>query len=291
MAIVGFVVGVVAVYAVATTSNGDGRARTEPVADGFNLPLEAYALPPGQPTADAVGGPLTEPADATEALRQVLTALAGGQPEAAYPLLDRASRQTYASPAAWTRAQVDRARPLTFEIGAAQDRPPQSDGATVTIGVTATHEPTLDPFRGLVPARSVSTWQVTREDGAFRVKADPLTMAAVLPGPEAATDAVRAWVARLAACDGTGAQRLQGVADLYGPADLPGKPCTQGGAWTVGTPVTIDQVPDPSTYLAAFGPSVTAWARAVPVRGPASSFLAAVAPLGDGWLVIGTAVA
>jgi 4-amino-4-deoxy-L-arabinose transferase-like glycosyltransferase len=47
-------------------------------------------------------------------------------------------------------------------------------------------------------------------------------------------------------------------------------------------------LPDPSGYVAAFGPEVRTWARVVAARGPRSSLLVVLAPLGDAWRVLGT---
>jgi hypothetical protein len=101
---------------------------------------------------------------------------------------------------------------------------------------------------------------------------------------------VQGWVSRLAACDTPGATGLQVGASLYGPAALVQAPCQKRGTWTAGTPVGLDKTPDPKVFLAAFGPDVASWARLVPVSGPGSNFLAAVAPMGDGWQVMGVAV-
>ena len=51
--------------------------------------------------------------------------------------------------------------------------------------------------------------------------------------------------------------------------------------------MTLDRAPDTQALVEAYGPDVGSWARLVPVRGPQSHFLAAVAPLGEHWRVIG----
>src|SRR5688500_4318040 len=112
----------------------------------------------------------------------------------------------------------------------------------------------------------------------------------VLPAESAATAAVQGWVSSLAACDQPSALRLQVGPTLYGPESLVQAPCATRGTWTAGAPVGLDRTPDPRAFLAAFGPEVGTWARLVPVQGPGSRFLAAVAPMGDGWQVMGVAV-
>lgn len=229
-----------------------------------------------------------EPATARAAVAAFLQPLADGTPAGAYPLLDEASRRRYPTLAAWINAQADRATPLTFTVGASRtsaDRP-----GAFEIDLSATHVSSLDPIRGLVPARSTSTWLVRRENDAWRVSADPLAFRPVLPGDAAATAAVQGWVGLLAACDAPAATALQVTPHLYGPASLARTPCETPGTWTAGEPTGLDRTPDPRAFLAAFGPEVGTWARLVPVRGPAGGFLAAVAPMGDGWQVMGVAV-
>jgi hypothetical protein len=231
----------------------------------------------------------TEPATAPAAVAAFLQPLADGRPELAYPLLDAAGRARFSTPAAWSRAQVDRAQPVTFQIGAS--RPSPDVAGAVEVDVSATHHPSLDSIRGLVPARSQSVWLVRHEGDVWRVGADPVSFRPLLPADAGATDVVQGWVSRLAACDTPGAAQLQVEPNLYGPAALAQAPCQMHGTWTAGAPVGLDKTPDPKAFLAAFGPDVGTWARLVPVRGPGSSFLAAVAPMGDGWQVMGVAVA
>jgi len=185
-------------------------------------------------------------------------------------------------------AQADRATPLTFTVGAA--RPSPDRPGAVEVDLSATHRPSLDAIRGLVPARSTSVWLVRPEGDTWRVSADPLTFRPVLPAEAGATDVVQRWVSLLAACNAPDAAGLQVAANLYGPSSLVQAPCATHGAWTAGPPTGLDRTPDPRAFLAAFGPEVATWARLVPVQGQGSRFLAAVAPMGDGWQVMGVAV-
>ena len=157
--------------------------------------------------------------------------------------------------------------------------------------VSATHASSLDPIRGLVPARSTSVWLVQAEGGTWRVSADALSFRPVLPPASDATLVVQGWVSLLAACEPNSAAQLQVSANLYGPAGLVKAPCEARGTWTAGAPIGLDRTPDARAFLAAFGPEVGSWARLVPVRGPGNTFLAAVAPVGDSWQVMGVAVA
>ena len=229
-----------------------------------------------------------EPADARAAIIAFLRPLSEGRPEQAYALLDEASRRRFPTLASWMRAQADRAMPVTFEVGAARPSP-ERPGA-IEFDLSATHPPSVDAIRGLVPARSASSWLVRSEAGAWRVSSDPLSFRPVLPPEELATDAVQSWVSLMAACDTPAAAQLQVAPNLYGPSGLVRAPCEKRGLWTAGPPVGLDRTPDPRALLAAFGPEVGTWARLVPVSGPDSRFLAAVAPMGDGWQVMGVAV-
>lgn len=257
-----------------------------PSVTAFNFSTSVPEAPPQAP--EVVPVLAAEPADAPGAVAAFLKPLADGKPELAYPLLDQASRRRYPTQASWVRALVDQPQPVTFQLGASRASIEQP--GAVEIEVSATHRPSLDSIRGLIPGRSQSLRLVSREGDAWRVAADPVSFRPVLPAEATATDAVQGWVTKLAACDASGAAQLQVSANLYGPASLVRTPCEKRGTWTAGAPVGLDRAPDPKVFLAAFGPEVGTWARLVPVRGPGSAFLAAVAPMGDGWQVMGVAV-
>lgn len=249
----------------------------------------ATTVPDGPPPAPEVLPVLdAEPASPRAAVTAFLDPLADGRPADAFPLLDEASRRRYPTVASWVRAQADRATPLSFTVGALRPSPDRPGAFEVEL--SATHTSSLDPIRGLVPSRSTSVWLVRLENDAYRVSANPLAFRPVLPGDASATAAVQGWVNLLAACDTSAAAALQVTANLYGPAGLVRTPCETRGTWTAGEPTGLDRSPDPRVFLAAFGPEAGTWARLVPVRGPSGGFLAAVAPMGDGWQVMGVAV-
>lgn len=285
----GLAIGAGAVFVVRGGEPGPVRPAHPPSVTRFSF----SDGPPPPVTVDgpdqSVARPTEEPATAESALGVFLRAAAEAKPEAAYPLLDSPSRRRYPSEAAWARAQADLARPVAFEIAASRAAFP-SDGDVVEIEVTSTQRPSLDAFRGLVPGRSRSLWQVRREQGGWRVAAEPLSVRPILPPDAGAPDTVKGWVSRLQACDRNGAASLQVGTYLYGPAHFVQAPCEKQGPWTVGNAVGLDQAPDPSDLLAAFGPGVGSWTRLVPVDGPGSRFFVAVAPMGDAWQVVGVAV-
>ena len=278
--VLGLAVGVGATLAV----HGLG-GRPERAASVQRLDLPA-AAPSATPAGSGRAGAATPVAAGTAraAVRRYLQAGADGDVEVAYGLLDQAGRKRYPSLARFTRAQADRARVTAVRAGAERGAGDGRAEVTVTLG----HPAAIDPFTGLVPARTVEVWRASRQDGRWRVAADPVSVRAELPGDDRAPEAVSAWVERLLGCDRAGAAGLQAGAELYGPADLAELPCTERGRWTVAAPEGFDAAVEPQAYVAAFGPEVGAWARLVPVQGPRSRFSVVVGPLGDAWRVLGT---
>jgi hypothetical protein len=268
---------------------GDKKPSYRPGTPSVTVFSFSTSVPDAPPPTPEVVPPLSaEPADAPSAVWAFQQLLADGRPDEAYPLLDEASRRQYPTLASWRRAQADRPTPVTFEVGAS--RPNSEHPGAFEVDMAATHRPSLDSIRGLVPGRSTSVWLARRERDTWRVSADALSFRPVTPADAAATDVVQGWVNLLAACDTTGAAQLQVAPNLYGPAGLVKAPCEARGTWTAGEATGLDGTSDPRAFLAAFGPEVGRWARLVPVQGANSRFLAAVAPMGDGWQVMGVAV-
>jgi hypothetical protein len=236
----------------------------------------APAAPPGEPI---------RPGSPRAALAALLEAHAAGRFERGWALLDADARAEYPNAEIWAAAQADRIQPVRFTIGTER----QGADGTVEVAATVAYQAAVEPFNGLTPGRTEEVWRVRREGGTWRVAADPAMRRPLFPADDRAPAAVQAWVAKLLACDQAGAARLEAGGERYGPTELAGLPCAKRGKWTVGAPVGFDRAQDPA-YIAAFGPEVQEWARLVPVRGPRSDFYAVVAPLGDAWRVLGTAV-
>ena len=268
---------------------GDGTAKPVPSATRIHLPKSVAQPGPRAITGDPPPVPAVEPATAAEALTNFLQAQVAKQAVASYALITTDSRRHFPSLSTWETSAVDRLVPLTFELG--DQRAAEVDnGQAVDIDVNATHAPALDTFSGLVPGRARETWRVWRENDHWRVDPEPVKAVPVLPVDQAAQDVVRAWVARVEACDTDGARSLQLSSLLYGPIQLGQAPCKEQGAWQVGATTRFDAAPDNGTYVAAFGPGVGSWGRLVPLTGPHSHFFAAVGPLGDDWRVLGVLV-
>jgi hypothetical protein len=245
----------------------------------LDLPGQAAeAAPPDDGTARPVVA-----GTARAAVERFLKAVAREDHATSYGLLDRDGRKRYPSLARWTRAQANRTAVSGVRVGAQRRA-----GGAVDVTVRVAHPPAIDPFAGLVPARTVEVWRSRSEGGRWRVAADPMSVRADLPSDRGAPEAVTSWVQRLLACDRQGAAGLQVGSDLYGPGDLVQLPCRERGRWTVAAPLGFDAAVEPEAYVAAFGPEVNAWARLVPVQGPRTRFSVVVGPLGDTWRVLGT---
>jgi hypothetical protein len=273
-----------AVGVAATLAVGGLGGRAEPAASVARLDLPAAAPSAGTPGGAAPAPTPVRAGSARAAVGRFLRAGAAGDLEVAYGLLDRAGRRRYPSLARFTRAQADRAPVTAVRVG--RERRTGRDAAEVTVALS--HPAAIDPFAGLVPARTVELWPASRQGGRWRVAADPASVRADLPGDDRAPEAVTAWVQRLLACDRMGAAGLQAGTELYGPAHLAELPCRQRGRWTVAAAEGFDAAVEPEAYVAAFGPEVGGWARLVPVKGPGARFSVVVGPLGDAWRVLGT---
>jgi hypothetical protein len=260
-----------------------GAGRADRAASVQRLDLPAGAAPAAAPAADPAAVPVRA-GTARAAVRRFLQAGAGGDLAVAYGLLDRAGLKRYPSLARFTRAQADRPEVTAVRAGSAG----RTGDGTAEVTATLSHPAAIDPFAGLVPARTVEVWRASRQDGRWRVAAEPVSVRAELPGAGRAPEAVTAWVQRLLGCDRQGAAGLQAGPGLYGPADLAELPCRKRGRWTVAAPEGFDAAVEPEAYVAAFGPEVGSWARLVPVQGPGTRFSVVVGPLGDAWRVLGT---
>jgi hypothetical protein len=275
--VVGLAVGIGATLATGRLAGHPERAAS---VQRLDLPGPADQGAPGPVRAAAP----VRAGTARAAVRRFLEAGAAGDLATAHGLLDEAGRRRYPKLARWTRAQADRAEVTGVRVGGQRRAGP----GQVDVTVTLSHPPAIDPFAGLVPARTVERWRASRQGGRWRVAAEALSVRAELPGDDRAPAAVTGWVQRLLDCDSQGAAALQAAAELYGPADLAAAPCRRRGRWTVAAPQGFEAAVDPQPYVAAFGPEVAGWARLVPVQGPGTRFHVVVGPLGDGWRVLGT---
>ena len=201
----GLAVGIGATLAVSGLRGGG-----DPVASVQRLDLPATpatTAPAGKGTGEAT--PVVA-GTARAAVQRFLKATAREDFTAAYRLLDAAGRKRYPSAARWTRAQAARTAVTGVRVGAAKP----AGGRTMDVTVRLTHPAAIDPFAGLVPARTVEVWRARSEGGGWRVAADPVSVRADLPSDRRAADAVTAWVQRLIGCDRQGAAALQAGGEL-----------------------------------------------------------------------------
>jgi hypothetical protein len=235
--VLGIAVGVGATLAV---HGAGGRPERAASVQRLDLPAGAGRAGAAGPARAGAVAPVRA-GTARAAVRRFLQARADGNLAVAYGLLDRAGLERYPSLARFTRAQADRAEVTAVRVG--RERPAGDGRAEVT--VTLSHPAAIDPFTGLVPARTVEVWRASRQDGRWRVAADPVSVRAELPGDARAPEAVTAWVRRLLGCDRQGAAGLQAGTELYGPADLAERPCRERGRWTVAAPQSFDAAVEP----------------------------------------------
>jgi len=278
---VGTSVGVGAVALIQRGGPGPKRRPPTPSVATFRFPTHGSVRPVAIDLGPADS--FVEPTSARAALEDFLGAERDGWTEHSFRLLTSADQQDIGSAAAWAESSANRPKPLTFTV---TNERPTPDGEEISVVVS--RRPSLDQFAGYVSAQATQVWRVAREGPAWRVAAEPVTEDPTLPAIAKAADVAGRWVQASAACNRETAAALEGVSDLTAPRDLLAAPCAERGAWTVtGPTTTLDRAPDTEAFVEAYGPDVGTWTRLVPVRGPRTHFLLAVAPLGDDWRVIG----
>ena len=242
-------------------------------------PAEEPAAPgmPGPPVAPA--GPAPAPAaSAGQAVAALLDAERRLDHDASFRLLTAAGRAAYGDPADWARRRRELPPITAFSVDGERDG---------LVTATVRHEPGLDPFVGLSPARERQTWTARREGGGWLVDPDP-AVDVVLPGEAAAVETARAWSASVQGCDAAGARRLQALDPLLGVTDAPAGLCRTGAAADVGPAGTVPAGPASQELVAQFGTEIFQWARAVRVTAPGvRPFQVVLAPIGDTWQLVG----
>jgi hypothetical protein len=283
---VGAGVGVGTVAFTHQRNEGPMRRPLTPSVVAFHFPTQGVVHPASldAPSVATVSpDSFAEPASARAALAEFLGAERDGLTADSFRLLSHVDQQDVGSADAWAASLPDRPRPLTFAVGPEQV---MADGEQITVAVT--RRPSLDQFAGLVSARATQVWHVVHEGANWRVGAEPMGENPALPPIAAAPDVANRWVQASAASNWTAAGALTGIPNLTGPMDLLLAPCGEHGSWTAtGPAITLDQAEDTQAFVEAYGPDAGTWMRLVPVRGPHIHFLAAVAPLGDDWRVVG----
>jgi hypothetical protein len=206
-----------------------------------------------------------------------LDAEAAGDFASSYASLSGPDRLRAGSHGEWTTLHAQLPTIRGFTLGETRTAPDRAE-----IAAEMEFQPGLDTIVGLVPARAKATWIAVAEDGGWRVDFDNSTLVPEYPPDAAAVDAATSWVSARAQCRRAPQYRdgLLGVTAVA--ADL----CGARGQVRVGTAAPLRAGTGVEPFVAAFGPDVFTWARAVSVESPAPMSVV-LAPIGDRWVVIG----
>jgi hypothetical protein len=229
-------------------------------------PLTTSAPGRLQPAADPRPSPRA-------ALQAFLEAEQRGDHGASLALVSSKSRAEYPTPADWARRRRELPAITGFHL--------EADNVAVV-----EHEPGLDPFVGLSPARERQTWMTEKEGAGYLLDAQP-EVDALIPPDETARAAALSWAEALQACDSPRAKALQAVPYLFGQSDGPARLCGAKGEVSAATAGRLSPGPRSADIVGQYGSDALSWARTVKVTVPGASFTTVLAPLGDTWKVLG----
>lgn len=261
---------VVALTVVAGCSKGnDAPPRQTP-----GPTVAAEAVPDPQPTARP---------HLADAVRDLLAAEQRLDHAASFLLLSRQSRAEFKDVADWSRRRQQLPAVTGFRIE------PQSGGAAGDkagqVVAVVEHAPGLDPFIGLSPARDTETFAGRQEGDGWLVDGEADSQPILPPDPKAAEAAV-AWVAAVQACDQPKANGLQAVPTIFGSARGAVGLCGKAGPVTPGPVGPLTPGVASTDIVAQYSTDALVWARVVRLTSP-SAFGVVLAPIGDGWKVLG----
>jgi len=230
----------------------------------------------------ALSGPQPTPKPtARAAVEALLSEEQHNDHTASYLLLSAGSRQSdFHNVDLWAHRRDELAPITKFTIQ-------QEKGDTVVVLVE--HKPGLDPFTGLAVAKERQSWRGVKVAGGFLVDGEP-TFQPEYPPDDSAKPAALAWAQAVQACDQAKAEAQQAAHPLFGsqPAAA-GQLCHSTGQITAGPATKLPPGPTSSDLIAQYSSDALEWARSVPVTAPSGSFHVLLAPIGDGWQVIGLA--
>jgi hypothetical protein len=199
-----------------------------------------------------------------------------------YGLLSAAGRAQYRDVADWTRRRTQLPLVTEFRI--------EGDGSTPgSVSVLVQHRPSLDPFIGLSPARERQSWTGRREGGGWLVDPEP-EVHPLWPSDALAAPAALTWARAVQACDSTRARAAQAVdpplgLEQVGQLGL----CGSTSPLATGPTGPLAAGPASAELVAQYTTDALAWARSVAITGGPKPFSVVLAPLGDGWRVVGIA--
>jgi hypothetical protein len=242
--------------------------------------------------SSTVASPTTEPSSARAALADFLTAEIEDRSDASFALLSPEAQRSFGSVGAWRQSRSDRVIPQRFTFVAERVVAGGGGDARTDITIRAERSPSITPFRGLVATQATERWALERtESGRWRLRrATASSTEPQLPPDGAARATAQRWVEQAAACadPATVLLPLQLARDLLGAVDLSGLACEVGGTWSASTAaVPVAELPDVTTFVAAFGPSVGRWGRGVAVTNGTRTMTVLLGPLGGEWRVMG----
>jgi hypothetical protein len=227
--------------------------------------------PPAGPSA-------TPKASLVAAVEALLDAEQSGAHAASYAVLSSASRKQIGDRADWADLRSELPAITGFEVVAGK-----KDGEVVA---TVSHEPGLDPFVGLSPARERQTWRGARAGDGWLVDGAP-TIVPELPSDAGAAEVARNWAQAVQSCDEALARLGQALDEIHGISSGAAELCGSEGAVTVGEVGPLESGPTSAELVAQYTDAALEWARVVPVEGPVPPFLVVLAPIGDEWRVVG----
>lgn len=210
------------------------------------------------------------------AVEALLSAEQRGDYAGSYALLSRAGRRDYPTVARWMRRRTRLPAVTDFTVAATSD-----DTAVATVS----HEPALDPFRGLTPGRERQTWNGRKTGAGWLLDSDP-TVKLVLPSDAAAKEAASQWAGAVQRCDQTGARAFQAVDQLFGDANAASGLCGSVATVVADGVSRLGAGPSSADIVAQYSTDALNWAKVVEVKAPVA-FGAVVVPLGDIWRIIG----
>jgi hypothetical protein len=252
----------ITVFAAAACSSGRAAVSAPPTTSATPAPSQTKGRP-----------------SLRDAVNILLTAEEHGDHGGSFAVLSDESRSTYRDVARW-KARRDEVPDVTgFKVLGAGKAPNSVD-------VEVDHVPGLDPYRGLSPARDHQTWVGRREHGGWLVDADPSTTP-VLPAESAIAPAAVAWVNAARSCQQAAAGRLQAVNPLLGIGNAGPQFCGERASLTASAPSLVPPGDMTQQLVAQYGADALGWARMVTLGGAPSPIEVLLAPIGDGWQVIG----
>jgi hypothetical protein len=298
--VIGLLVGVGVTY-VALRPDDDGASAFDGPPSVRTIDRPAGGVAQAAPSPDeilaeaalassAVATPAREPAGPRAALTDFLTAEIEDRSDESFALLSAEAQRSFGSVAAWRQSRSDRVVPQRFTIVSEQAT---NDRARTDFTIRAERAPSITPFRGLVAAKTTERWALERSgpNGGWRLRRPtPTSTEPQLPSDEAARATAQRWVEQAAGCAdaATVLAPLQLSPALLGAVDLSALVCEAGGTWsTSAAAVPVAELPDVTTFVAAFGPSVGGWGRGVAVTNGTQKMTVVLGPLGEEWRVMG----